>query len=69
MRLITLGVGAADSPRYRPAGLLMARGGVRAMLDGGPVQQGPVDVHDQLDQPWLREPPRHHKLTRGSDPP
>jgi hypothetical protein len=36
MRLITLGVGAADSPRYRPAVLLVARGGVRAMLDGGP---------------------------------
>ena|SRR5215207_188127 len=36
MRLITLEVGAADSLRYRPAGLLVARGGVRAMLDGGP---------------------------------
>jgi hypothetical protein len=36
MRLITLGVGAADSARYRPAGLLVAQGGVRAMLDGGP---------------------------------
>jgi hypothetical protein len=36
MRLVTLGVGAADSPRYAPAGLLVARGGVRVMLDGGP---------------------------------
>jgi hypothetical protein len=36
MRLVTLGVGAADSPRYRPAGLLVTRGGVRVMLDGGP---------------------------------
>jgi hypothetical protein len=36
MRPVTLGVGAADSPRYAPAGLLVARGGVRVMLDGGP---------------------------------
>src|SRR5215218_10695506 len=36
MRLVTLGVGAAASPRYRPAGLLVARRGVRVMLDGGP---------------------------------
>jgi hypothetical protein len=36
MRLVTLGVGAAASPRYLPAGLLVVRGGVRVMLDGGP---------------------------------
>jgi len=36
MRLVTLGVGAAASPRYAAAGLLVARGGVRVMLDGGP---------------------------------
>ncbi len=36
MRLVTLGVGAQDSPRYAPAGLLVAHGGVRVMLDGGP---------------------------------
>ena len=36
MRLVTLGVGAAASPRYLPAGLLVARRGVRVMLDGGP---------------------------------
>jgi Beta-lactamase superfamily domain len=36
MRLVTLGVGAADSPRYAPAGLLVTRRGVRVMLDGGP---------------------------------
>jgi hypothetical protein len=35
MRLVTFGVGAAASPRYAPAGLLVARGGVRVMLDGG----------------------------------
>ena len=36
MRLVTLGVGAVDSPRCAPAGLLVARGGVRVMPDGGP---------------------------------
>ena len=41
MRLVTLGVGAANSPRYAPAGLLVARGGVRVMLDGGPGAEPP----------------------------
>src|SRR5919108_2400109 len=36
MRLVTLGVGAANSPRSAPAGLLVAHRGVRVMLDGGP---------------------------------
>lgn len=36
MYLVTLGVGAARSPRYRPAGLLVLHGGVRVMIDGGP---------------------------------
>lgn len=36
MRLVTLGVGAQNSPRYAPAGLLVAHGGVRIMIDGGP---------------------------------
>jgi len=31
-----LGVGAQASPRYRPAGLLVQRGRVRVMIDGGP---------------------------------
>ena len=39
MRLVTLGVGAEDSPRYAPAGLLVAHRGVRVMLDGGPGAQ------------------------------
>jgi GNAT superfamily N-acetyltransferase len=33
---VTLGVGAQASPRYAPAGLLVQRGGVRVMIDGGP---------------------------------
>ncbi|HYM50453.1 MAG TPA: hypothetical protein VET65_07735 [Candidatus Limnocylindrales bacterium] len=36
LRLTTLGVGAAASPRYRPAGLLIDAGRVRVMMDGGP---------------------------------
>ncbi len=36
MVLVTLGVGAAQSPRYRPAGLLVSHRGVRVMIDGGP---------------------------------
>lgn len=36
MRLVTLGVGAQASPRYAPAGLLVAHAGVHVMIDGGP---------------------------------
>lgn len=36
MRLVTLGVGAQNSPRYAPAGLLVAYAGVRVAFDGGP---------------------------------
>lgn len=36
LRLVTLGVGALASPRYAPAGLLLERGGIRVMIDGGP---------------------------------
>lgn len=34
-RLVLLGVGAMNSPRYRPAGLLVSWTGHRVMLDGG----------------------------------
>jgi hypothetical protein len=46
MRLVTLGVGAQNSPRYAPAGLLLAHGGVRVMVDGGPgaVPRGRLDA-------------------------
>jgi hypothetical protein len=36
MRFVTLGVGAQDSPRYAPAGLLVRHGRCRIMIDGGP---------------------------------
>lgn len=46
MRLTTLGVGAQNSPRYAPAGLLIACRGVRVMIDGGPgaVPSGSLDA-------------------------
>jgi hypothetical protein len=44
--LTTLGVGAANSPRFAPAGLLLKRGPTRIMLDGGPNSEpsGLVDA-------------------------
>ena len=36
LRLTLLGVGAMNSPRYAPAGLLVEVDGARVMIDGGP---------------------------------
>ncbi len=46
MHLVTLGVGAARSPRYRPAGLLVSHRGVRVIIDGGPdtAPKGRIDA-------------------------
>jgi hypothetical protein len=44
-RLTLVGVGAMNSPRYRPAGLLVTWAGHRVMLDGG----GLADPGDPLD--------------------
>jgi len=46
VRLVTLGVGAQNSPRHRPAGLLVASAPVRIMIDGGPgaVPGGRLDA-------------------------
>ena len=46
VRLVTLGVGAQNSPRHRPAGLLLTSGRVRIMIDGGPgaVPRGRLDA-------------------------
>jgi hypothetical protein len=59
MRLTTLGVGAMNSPRYAPAGLLVAHAGVRAMLDGGPGAEplGRLDV-------WLVTDERSELIAR-----
>ncbi len=35
LMLTTLGVGAANSPRFAPAGLLIRWKSLRVMLDGG----------------------------------
>jgi hypothetical protein len=46
VELTLVGVGAMNSPRYRPAGLLVAQGGCRVMLDGGgeSAPTSPVDA-------------------------
>ena len=45
-RLTLLGVGAMNSPRYRPVGLLLEFLGSRVVLDGGPgaEPQGRLDA-------------------------
>ena len=45
-RLTLLGVGAMNSPRFAPAGLLVERERSRVMLDGGPgaAPAGPIDA-------------------------
>src|SRR5262249_5580547 len=46
LRLTLLGVGAMNSPRYAPAGLLVEYGAVRVVIDGGPgaAPAGPLDA-------------------------
>jgi hypothetical protein len=71
MRLVTLGVGAAASPRYAPAGLLVVRGGVRVMLDGGPgaVPAGRLDAWLVTDErAELRSQLRRLAAERGLRP-
>jgi hypothetical protein len=47
-RLTLLGVGAMNSPRFAPAGLLVEHKGSRVMLDGGPGAEP-----DGLIDAWL----------------
>ena len=44
MRLVILGAGAQNSPRYAPAGLLVTEGRVRVMIDGGPGAEPPRQI-------------------------
>lgn len=46
LRIELLGIGAMNSPRYLPAGLLLECDGARVMLDGGPgaVPRGRLDA-------------------------
>src|SRR5690349_6701563 len=74
MRLVTLGVGAQASPRFAPAGLLVAHAGVRVMLDGGPgaIPHGRLDAwlvtdeHGEL-MPAIRRLARARGLVRRVD--
>src|SRR5919197_3078035 len=71
MRLVTLGVGAADSPRYAPAGLLVAGRGVRVMLDGGPGAAPAGRLHAWLvtdERAELRSQLRRLAAERGLRP-
>ncbi len=45
-RLTLLGVGAMNSPRFAPAGLLIVHEGSRVVLDGGPgaAPEGAIDA-------------------------
>src|SRR5512134_2997322 len=58
MRLVTLGVGAQNSPRYAPAGLLVAYAGIRIVIDGGPgaIPRGRLDA-------WLVTDERSELMT------
>ena len=58
MRLVTVGVGAQASPRYAPAGLLVAHGGLRVMIDGGPGA-----VPRSAFQAWLVTDERSELIT------
>ena len=49
LRLTLLGVGAMESPRFAPAGLLVAWGRLRVAMDGGPGAEPP---EGRLDA-WL----------------
>ncbi len=61
-RFTLLGIGAMNSPRYAPAGLLIERGTVRVAIDGGPGAEpgGPLaawlvtDEHAELIRPLRR---------------
>lgn len=53
LRMRLLGVGAMNSPRYRPAGLAVAWSRCRVMLDGGDA----ADAGRPLDA-WLLSDPR-----------
>jgi hypothetical protein len=71
MVLTTLGVGAADSPRFAPAGLLVAHASMRVMLDGGPGSEpsGPIDAWLVCDEhAELMAQIRRMALKRGVDP-
>jgi hypothetical protein len=62
LTLTTLGVGAADSPRFAPAGLLVVARRIRVMLDGGPG----AEPRGHLDA-WLVSDERCELMSRLKD--
>jgi len=48
LRLTLLGVGAMNSPRFAPAGLLVRQGRLRITIDGGPGAEPPGRLHAWL---------------------
>src|ERR1043166_6491544 len=48
LRLTLLGVGAMNSPRFAPAGLLVELGRSRVMIDGGPGAEPAGELDDWL---------------------
>jgi hypothetical protein len=69
--LTLLGVGAMNSPRFGPAGLLVAYARRRVVIDGGPGAEpsGPVDAWLTTDdRSELRGPLRRLAATWGLEP-
>ncbi|MGW2704712.1 hypothetical protein [Streptomyces sp. NPDC001340] len=69
LRLTLLGIGAMASPRFAPAGLLLAYGRRRVVFDGGPGAEppaGPLEAWLVTDEhAELRSPLRHLAAQRG----
>ena len=71
MRFVTLGVGAQNSPRYAPAGLLVQHRGVRVMIDGGEGAQPAFNIDAWLvcdERSELRASLRRSARARGLGP-
>jgi hypothetical protein len=71
IRSTLLGVGAMNSPRYGPAGLLVTHRGHRIALDGGPGAEPPAEIEAWLvtdASAELAGPIRHLAAQRGLEP-
>jgi hypothetical protein len=72
LRLTLLGVGAMNSPRFAPAGLLLRYGRRRVAFDGGPGAEPPERLDAWLvtdEQAELRSQLRQSAAERGLEPP
>jgi hypothetical protein len=71
IRCTLLGVGAMNSPRYGPAGLLVVHRGRRIALDGGPGAEPPAEIEAWLvtdASAELAGPIRQLAAQRGLEP-